>query len=204
MDINFTALIYLFLRLAPFILVSFFSLSSIFNYDFKGAVYLLGLLASSVIVLCLESIITGTISPAFFDPPTERELTCDFLNITSNSPMSRLPLGSGIISYTFAYLLYVVIKYQYVSNNVPLIIFFSILILSDFIWHITHSCYTPSTVLVTIILFAATGILCSYFIDYLKLVDLQYFTQVSGQQVCSRPSKQSFHCSIQKKNLDAA
>ena len=203
MDINFTALVYLFLRLAPFILVSFFSISSIFNYDFKGAVYLLGLLASSVIVLSLESIISS-ISPGIFDAPSQRELTCDFLNITDNSPLSSLPLGSGIISYTFSYLLYVIIKYEYVANNVPLMIFFSVLILSDFIWHITHSCYNQSTVLITIILFASCGVLFSFLLDKLKLVDLQYFTHVSGQQVCSRPSKQSFHCSIQKKNLDAA
>ena len=182
---------------------SFFSISSIFNYDFKGAVYLLGLLASSVIVLSLESIIS-TISPGIFDIPNQRELTCDFLNITDNSPISKLPLGSGIISYTFAYLLYVIIRYEYVANNVPLIIFFSVLILSDFIWHITHSCYLQSTVLITIILFATCGVLFSFLLDKLKLVDLQYFTHVSGQQVCSRPSKQSFHCSIQKKNLDAA
>jgi hypothetical protein len=201
MDINFTALIYLFLRLAPFILVSFFSLSSIFNYDFKGAVYLLGLLASNVIVLSLEGLLKSWFD---FTPPSNRELTCDFLNITENTPMSNLPLGSGIIAYTFAYLLYIIIKYEYAASNIPTIIFFALLISSDFIWHITHSCYRPTTVLITIILFACCGILCSYFIDSLKLVDLQYFTHVSGQQVCKRPSKQSFHCSIQKKTLDAA
>ena len=201
MDINFTALIYLFLRLAPFILVSFFSLSSIFNYDFKGVVYLLGLLASNVIVLSLEGIIKNWVN---LEPPSNREVTCDFVNITNNSPMSNMPLGSGIISYTFAYLLYVIIKYEYVANNIPTIIFFSLLILSDFVWHITHSCYTQTTVLITIILFGACGVLCSWFIDSLKLVDLQYFTHVSGQQVCKRPSKQSCHCSIQKKTLDAA
>jgi len=202
MDINFTALIYLFLRLAPFILVSFFTLSSIFNYDFKGAVYLLGLLASNVIVLTLE----GSVVKGFFDisPPSNRELTCDFLNITDNTPMSNLPLGSGIISYTFAYLMYIIVKYEYTANNVPTILFFSLLIASDLIWHVTHSCYKPTTVLITIILFAGCGILCSYFIDRLKLVDLQYFTHVSGQEVCKRPSKQSFHCSIQKKTLNAA
>lgn len=200
MDINFTALIYLFLRLAPFILVSFFSLSSIFNYDFKGAVYLLGLLASNVIVLSAEGLLKQ-FGANWFDPPSKRELTCDFLNITNNSPMSSMPLGSGIISYTFAYLLFIIIKYEYVANNIPTIIFFSLLIISDFIWHITHSCYTQMTVLITIGLFASCGVLSSWFIDHLKLVDLQYFTHVSGQEVCKRPSKQSFHCSIQKKTL---
>ena len=37
MEINFTTLFYLFLRLAPFVLVCFFSLLSIFNFDLKGS-----------------------------------------------------------------------------------------------------------------------------------------------------------------------
>ena len=160
-------------------------------------------MASSVIVLCIESILSSS-RPGLFDNPSPKDLTCDFLNITDNTPISKLPLGSGIISYSFAYLLYVIVKYKYVANNIPLIIFFSLLILFDFLWHITHSCYTQHVVLITIILFSACGLLFSFLLDKLKLVDLQYFTHVSGQQVCSRPSKQSFHCSIQKKNLDSA
>ena len=57
MEINFTTLFYLFLRLAPFVLVCFFSLLSIFNFDLKGIVYLVG-----VIFTMLISIILGIYS----------------------------------------------------------------------------------------------------------------------------------------------
>lgn len=195
MDIDIFALTYLFLRLAPFILVSFFSLSSIFNQDFKGIVYLISLLISTFIVLLCESFIPAS----FLDAPSGKDLTCEFLNISSNTPMSRLPLGTGTIAFTFCYLLYTIVQYEYTNYNIPTIIFFSILLGSDIAWQITHTCYSPVNVFITMILFSACGILCSYLIDYLKLVDLQYFTSINGQEVCSRPSKQSFSCSVQKK-----
>lgn len=195
MDINVFALTYLFLRLAPFILVSFFSISSIFNQDFKGIVYLIALLTSTFIVLLCESFIPG----GFLLPPSTKDLTCEFLNISSNTPMSRLPLGTGVIAFTFCYLLYTIVQYQYTNYNMPTIIFFSILLMGDIVWQVTHTCYSPVNVFITIILFSACGILSSFLIDYLKLVDLQYFTSINGQEVCSRPSKQSFSCSVQKK-----
>ena len=42
MDLNVIGFGYLFLRLAPFVLASFFILASIFNQDFKGFIYLVG------------------------------------------------------------------------------------------------------------------------------------------------------------------
>ena len=44
MDLNLATFSFLFLRLAPFILICFFTLSSIFNNDLRGIVYLFGLL----------------------------------------------------------------------------------------------------------------------------------------------------------------
>lgn len=195
MDINFFALTYLFLRLAPFILVSFFSLSSIFNQDFKGIVYLISLLSSTFIVLMIESIVPREYRLS----PSDKDLTCEFLNISSSSPMSTLPLGTGTIAFTFSYLLYTIVAHEYTNYNIPTIIFFSILLGGDIIWQLTHTCYKPFVIFITIVLFGVCGVFFSYLIDYLKLVDLQYFTSINGQEVCSRPSKQSFSCSVVKK-----
>lgn len=195
MDINFFALTYLFLRLAPFILVSFFSISSIFNQDFKGIVYLISLLTSTFIVLMIESIVPAEYRMS----PNDKDLTCEFLNISSTTPMSTLPLGTGTIAFTFAYLLYTIVSHDYTNYNIPTIIFFSLLLGADIIWQLTHTCYKPFVIFITIALFGFCGVIFSYLIDYLKLVDLQYFTSINGQEVCSRPSKQSFSCSVVKK-----
>jgi hypothetical protein len=197
MNINITALLYLFLRLAPFILVSFFSLSSIFNHDFKGIVYLLGLLVSNVVVLSIESFMPVI----FFTPPDAKDMTCDFLNISSgDSTMSNMPLGTGIIAYTLAYLLFVIIKYGYFFGNIGTIILLSTLLLSDFIWHIQHNCFRLNPILFTIFFFSVCGVGWAILIDGLKMTDLQYFTSPNGQEICSQPSRQSFTCRKKKMN----
>ena len=194
MDINFAALGYLFLRLAPFIIVSFFALSSLFNQDFKGIIYLVGLLVSTVLVVSIESFL-----PAFIiEAPSEKDYTCDFLNITSNSPISNLPLGTGVIAYTLGYLLFIIVKYNYVKDNAPTLIFFSALLILEVLWHSQHYCFTLTSILLTILLFAGLGTLISFLIDHLKMTDLQYFNGVSGKEACSRPQKQTFRCNVYK------
>jgi hypothetical protein len=44
MDLNFVSIVYLFYRLAPFIIVCFFTLNSLINQDLRGLMYLCGLL----------------------------------------------------------------------------------------------------------------------------------------------------------------
>jgi hypothetical protein len=51
MELNLTTIGYLFFRLAPFILVCFFSLASLFNQDFKGLVYLIGLIITCAVFI---------------------------------------------------------------------------------------------------------------------------------------------------------
>jgi hypothetical protein len=59
MDLNIATFGYMFLLICPFILVCFFTLSSIFSNDVKGIVYLIGLLAAVGISKLLSTIIPG-------------------------------------------------------------------------------------------------------------------------------------------------
>ena len=43
-ELNLVTLVYLFLRLSPFIIICFFALNSLFNQDFRGIVYLHGII----------------------------------------------------------------------------------------------------------------------------------------------------------------
>ena len=195
MDIKLTALFYLFLRLAPFILVSFFALSSVFNSDFKGIVYLIGLLVSLFIATLLEGSI---FSKDYFAAPPNRDFSCDFLDVTRNSRITNLPVGSGIITYTLGYLLFIIIKYNYTKSNIPTILFLSLLAIADLIWQVNHTCYNPFAILITMVMFAGLGVLWSFLIDRFKLVELQYFNGVSGKESCSRPKKSTFRCNVYK------
>ena len=53
MELNIITLLYLFFRLAPFVIVSFFALSSLFNQDIKGLIYLVGLLLACFLTVLI-------------------------------------------------------------------------------------------------------------------------------------------------------
>ena len=57
MELNLINILYMFFRLAPFIIVSYFTLQSLFNQDLKGVMYLLGLLLASFATVMVASIL---------------------------------------------------------------------------------------------------------------------------------------------------
>ena len=79
MDLNIITITYLFLRLAPFVLVCFFSLSSLLNQDFKGLIYLIGLIFGCFITIIFGNVLTFI--PNF--PPEQRPEMCSIFSITN-------------------------------------------------------------------------------------------------------------------------
>jgi hypothetical protein len=97
MELNLFTISYLFLRLAPFIIVCYFALGSIFNQDIKGLVYLVGLLLS-----CFATFIVGQTIPISFsigsdpiNPLTRKNVmpVCNLLTVGKDGSFSRIPLG---------------------------------------------------------------------------------------------------------------
>jgi hypothetical protein len=192
MNLNILTFTYLFLRLAPFIIVSFFALSSLFNQDFKGIVYLVGLLFS-----CFCSyIIYNPLSSYLFTPSLQPNIICNLVSFSENQTTNAVPVGQNILGFTFAYLMYAIIKYKYVKSNIPTIVFFPVLILFDAIWNVSHTCYNPFQLLFSLALGVSFGIIWGLLIDASKIVDIQYFNKVSGKAECSRPAKNTFKCSV--------
>lgn len=198
MEINIITLLYLFFRLAPFIIVSYFSLSSVFNQDIKGIIYLVG-----VIITCFTTLMVGS---TFGDDYTTvtgadgitRNAVCDMLTIGKTGNFSKIPLGIAIMSYTLIYLVYVIVKYKMEMYNLPTLILFPILILGDLIWNIKNNCFKPFGVLLSVIVGGGIGALWAYIIDSLKQTRLQYFNIGSDKTVCQRPSKQLFKCTFKE------
>ena len=98
MDLNLGTFIFLFLRLAPFILICFFTLSSIFNSDLRGIVYLFGLLWAVFV-----SFLVGSYIPLEQIDDKDQSGICDFV-LFGSSDQPKLPVGETIIGYTFFYL----------------------------------------------------------------------------------------------------
>ena len=194
MELNIVTFLYLFFRLAPFILVSFFSLSSLFNQDFKGLVYLIGL-----IFTCFTSIMIGNAIPNdWLLKFTENNEICNMITVGNNSNALNIPIGQTILGYTFFYLLYAIIKYKSSKHNIPTLVFFPLIILLDAFWNITNRCYSLPQILVALGLGIGFGLLWGLLIDKTKISSLQYFNKISGKEICSVPSKQTFQCKVYK------
>lgn len=188
-ELNLNSISYVAYRLAPFIIVSFFSLSSLLNQDLKGLIYLCGLLLTSFIV-----VIVGNSIP--FEQPTNPSLVCsNVFSIFKTSRLSPIPLSQVVFSYTFGYLSFILFKYKLSSQNIPTLIIFPLLMIIDLLWILFYRC---SNIFLTF--FGGTvmgyflGMLWSYIIDSFKLTKLQYFNGLSNREYCSVPKKQMFRC----------
>lgn len=199
---------YLFLRLAPFIIACFFTLASILNADYKGFIYLAGLVMSSVLVIMssnplfaigdkIKDMMMGEV-PNFLAPPTDRGPLCNEFSLITDT--SLLPQGQSMLGFTFAYLLYPIIHNEVVISNLPTIIFFPILILFDLIWNAKNSCYSFGQLIVSLILGVVFGICWALIVSAKTMDSLYYTVGTPGQEVtkCSTPSKSTFKCDVYK------
>jgi hypothetical protein len=191
MELNIVSFTYLFLRLAPFVLVSFFSLASIFNQDFKGLVYLVGLL-----VACFINIQLGSIIP--LPESSDKSELCNMISINEGGDISKLPLGQAVFGYTYAYLLYTIIKYDYVKQNVTTILFFPILIIFDIVWHVKWSCYTLIQLVASLFFAGLFGAFWAFIVESMNNKNLQYFVGINNKEVCSAPTASTFKCGVYK------
>jgi hypothetical protein len=196
-QINLYSILYISFRLAPFILVSFFSISSILNQDFKGLIYLCGLLLTSFLAIVTGNTLKNYLNAIDYpedDLYNNVTKTCHLLTLSDNGPISNIPLSLIVFSYTFAYLGTIIFKYNLVNQNIPVFIIFSALILADGYWILSNDCFKPLSLFAALCIGVGSGIAWAYFIDSLKVTKLQYFNGLSNKEFCSVPSKQTFKC----------
>ena len=182
-------------RLAPFIFVTFFTLSSVLNQDLKGVIYLIGLIISTFVAVSVSN--SGLIS---FVGTTAGK--CSPFTLLEGKLMSNIPLSQVVFSYTFSYLAYVIIKYKYVASNIPLLVLFPALIIYDMYQTVTTGCTTAQGSMAGLFIGGIVGSIWASIIDATKITKLQYYTGLSTRQTCSIPSKQTFRCT--QKNTAAA
>lgn len=188
MEANLFTITYLFFRLSPFIIASFFSISSIFNNDMKGLIYLVGL----IFALGITMILGNSFKTDSFTPSDSG--VCNFLSLGGYSSFSAVPLGLAILAYTFAYLLWSIIQYNLAVQNIPTLILFPILIISDIFWNISNNCYPILSCLISLVCASGIGILWSWIVQS-KMPQYQYLILGSNAQMCLQPSSQTFICS---------
>lgn len=192
--LNINYILYTAFRLSPFIIVSFFTLSSVLNQDLKGVVYLAGLLFT-----CFISVITGSaLNFRDIENTPENNAVCNTLTLTDSGRLSKIPLGMVVFSFTFFYLVDIIIKYNLVMQNIPTLIIFPILIIAEAFWNRKYLCASLIQIGVALMIGIACGFAWAQIIRSSGAVQLQYFNGINNAQSCSRPSKQKFKCTINK------
>lgn len=203
MELNIVSLLYLFFRLAPFIVVCYFSLSSLFNQDMKGFIYLVGLLLA-----CFLTFLIGNSIPLSYtfgvnpNNTEERRViengVCNMITIGKDGSFSNIPLGISILSYTYFYLMYIIQKMKIASANIPTLLFFPFLILGDLIWNVNNNCYAPFGIVIAMMIGSIFGLIWAYIVDNFNQPRLFFLNVGGNQSVCQRPSKQLFKCHFPK------
>jgi len=187
-----TNLFQLFSLISPFLLGFFIFMSSLFNLNIKGLVYLGGIGIAAVI----NAFLMGTIAEPSPNPETA-SIACGLLD-TNLWKFSGTPSPSGVfISFTCAYLL-LPLHYNDQMNYVLLISLLSLLAI-DIIAKTMNKC--------TSYIGAALGCLVGFVLGaawytLFKVAgyeSLVYFNELNSNRVmCSRPSEQTFKCAVYK------
>jgi hypothetical protein len=177
MFLNIVNVLYFLIRLAPFIVVSYFMIQFLFTQDIIGAIYLIGLIAATMMTTILGNYPT-------FKKTEMKDIPklCKVVDLTKNGAFSTLPLGQTVLGYTFFFGLYILIKQNLVDDNIGFIVIFSFLILGDLLWNIINKCSEQGELVLSLIVGSICGIFWALLIELTQKetkIDLTKFNNFS-------------------------
>ena len=191
--VNTVQILYIAFRLAPFIVVCYFALNSLMNFTVRGIIYLIGLLMLTFFTVSASGFMMNS-------EEIDTNSTCNIITLTGNmnKPLSNIPLSIVIYSYTLSYILTSVLlsldKGSTMSlTNVPTIIFFSLLILTEFVTSaLVSKCFGLTHGLVGLALGTVGGIMWGYFIYTNGTPDMTFYS--TSADICTAPSTLLYQC----------
>jgi hypothetical protein len=92
----------------------------------------------------------------------------------------------------------IIAKYNLAMQNVPTLILFPVLIIAEAFWNRKYQCFTMIQIIVALGIGSLCGFIWAQIIRSTGAVQLQYFNGINNGEVCSRPSKQKFKCTIKQ------
>lgn len=180
-------------RMMPFILVSFFLLSSIFGGDLYGFYVFLGLLVTSLVPWFMgqSEFIKNQIFNGMNDSDIIAKLkTCNLISI-SESPISFLPLSTHTFTFLFGYFFWVITKTNGAwANNWGFFLFLSLLAIFDMYYN-SKNCYGYWTYLV-----GAIGVILGIIWAVIFGKSNWLVPQKSKQGGCSLNKKNEYSCQL--------
>lgn len=180
----------IFSAVSPLLLGFFLVMSSLFNQNIKGLVYLAGVLLASAINIFLMNLIGSERNP-------DESYSCDIFSLNSTLPYNNPAPTSLFIAFTIAYLVLPMVMND--QLNYVIIAFLGCLFILDAVTKVNKKCTSSSGT----VLGGLTGLFLGsawYMLLHESGNDsLLYFDELLSNKVaCSRPSKQTFKCSVYK------
>lgn len=175
-----------FMQLYPVFIAVFMVMTSLFNKDFKGIIWL----GCSIIGVALMHAISG-----FFTSTAECAMQGNNL-IPKLLGVANLSVSSFLILFTLMYLICPMAQYK--DWNYYIILGFLCLYMSDIYIKLKMFCITPKGVFIGSVFGIAYGWICYMIIQSAGPKLLYFNTSSSNDVYCSRPKKQTFKCYVYK------
>jgi hypothetical protein len=176
--------------ISPTLLVFFLFMSSLFNQNLKGLVYLAGLLISSLVNIFFMNMIGS-------GRDENEAFSCTIFDIPHVSQYNSPYPSSLIIAFTVAYLI-LPMKYNN-QMNYAVLGFLLCLLGVDVITKVQNKCTTYAGSILGGLVGFLLGTLWYIFFHAAGFDSLLYFDELrSDNVICSRPTKQTFKCSVYK------
>ena len=176
--------------LSPFLLGFFLVMSSIFNQDMKGLVYLAGILIASVINVFLMNILNSHMDP-------NASPVCNIIDFSLIGDYNSPCMTSMIIAFTMSYLL-LPMRYNQQMNYVVIVSLIALFII-NMLTKVFDKCTTYGGSLLGGVVGFMLGAVWYVLFHANGYDSLLYFDEfISNNTVCKRPRKQTFKCSVYK------
>lgn len=191
MDLNFVNIIQFFSYISPLLLGFFMIMSSFFNGNIKGLVYLGGVMIAATIGLMMRPIIGSA-------KDLNASQSCDLFDMPFGYNMFNSPsLHSLFIAFTTAYLFMPMITNDLM--NYPVLISLVVLFCMDAFTKTQGKCTTGLGVFVGGLMGVILGLAYWAIFHYAGMKNVLYFEpEGSNNVVCNRPSRQTFKCKVYK------
>lgn len=194
MNFNLIKIIYLFLRISPFIIISYYTLLSVFNQDLKGLIYLVGLIIFCSILIPIGSVVSTYAAEDTYKSP---DCTFGYLGLNdSGSPtaLSFMPLGLFSLCYTLGYITYLCYTNNLVKENVPFFVILPILIAYQAFWLLTNGCNSMPSIILSLVFGLFFGGIWGLIIKSAEIPELEILSSLNTKQVCDKPTTQQYRC----------
>lgn len=164
-------------------------LSSAFNQDVKGLVYLMGILVLVFLGLLIRNMTKITHSE-------NRSSICNIVDIPFMNNRFEFPINSTlIIGYTMMYLLTPMLAGM---MNIPVLVSLIILAFMDVYVNLSLNCGKVFTIVMSLIIGAGIGTGWFYLMNAISPEFVYFGDSPSNRVVCQKPKANTYKCKVYK------